>query len=541
VSAARFAHPEWLLPLLLTGLAAGAALLLAQLWAGRRRRILLGAGGSPAGAALADVALLVALCCIAVALLGPRLGERRLSLPASGVDVVLLVDVSRSMDARDVPPSRLDRARRAAEEMLARLEPQDRAALAAFAGRGVLLAPLTPDRDALAELISALDTELIRPRGSDLGDGLRAALSAFEMASERPRVVVVLSDGEDPEQGRDLGSAAALRAEARVIAAALGSDAGATIPDHGVALQVGGTTVITRRRAERLGRLTAATGGELFRADRWGEFDFDAAAAALRRDAGALPGVRVERRVPAVRVLPFAALAFALLLLEWLPWSRPRTAGALATLPVLLFLIAAAPPQGRDGDALEGRLRASPRDARLLVELGLARLERGEREAAARAFLEAAIYAREPQVASLAYYDLGVTALERGDLETARDGFFDALALDPGDRQARFNLEWTLQALTLHPPPPPSARRESGADDAEAAPESERDARRESAAAGEPDRTDERPAALPRLSDEERRRWLDRVEDDPVRSLRAAAGRGASGSRGARRPSGPAW
>ncbi len=541
MSAARFAHPEWLLPLLLACLATGVALLLAQRWARRRRRILLGPGGSRAGAARADAALLVALFCIALALLGPRLGDRRVWLPASGVDVVFLVDVSRSMDARDVPPSRLDRARRAAEELLARLEPQDRAALAAFAGRGVLLAPLTPDREALAELISALDTELIRPRGSDLGHGLRAALSAFEMASERPRVIVVLSDGEDPEQRRDLGATDALRAEARVIAAALGSDAGATILDHGVALQFGGTTVITRRRAERLGRLTDATGGELFRADAWGELDFDAAAAALRRDAGAVPGARVERRVQAVRVLPFAALAFALLLLEWLPRPRARAAGALTALPALLFLVAAAPPQGRDADPLEARLRTSPRDARLLVELGLARLERGEREAAGRAFLEAAIYAREPQTASLAYYDLGVTALERADLEAARDAFFDALALDPGDRRARFNLEWTLQALTVRPPPPPSPGREPRDDATEGALESERDARRERAAADEPARADPRPDAAPPLSDEQRRRWLDRVEDDPVRSLRAAAGGGGSGRSGARRPGRPAW
>ena len=238
MSALRFAHPEWLLPLASVLLALLLALGLANAISRRRRALLLGKlGGRVAHRALtSDLALLLAAAAVAVALLGPRIGERVVRVPATGVDVVFALDVSRSMDAVDVPPSRLARARRAVSELLARLEREDRVSLAAYAGVGVLLTPLTPDRDVLLELLSGVDTQLVIPGSSHLAAGVRSALEAFEAGSERPRLLVVLSDGEDPERRGDLAASEALRAGVRVLAIAFGTEVGATVPDHGVAL-----------------------------------------------------------------------------------------------------------------------------------------------------------------------------------------------------------------------------------------------------------------------------------------------------------------
>ena len=191
----RLAHPEWLVPVLWILALTGLALSWARLRARRMRRLLLGEGFHwPRRRFESDAALLIALAAIAAGLLGPRIGERTQRFTSSGVDVVFAIDVSRSMGARDLPPSRLDRARRGVAELIARLRPADRAALVAFAGRGVLLSPLTPDRGALLEMIAGLDTELIAPPSSNLGSGLRAALEAFEPGGERPAVVFMLSD-----------------------------------------------------------------------------------------------------------------------------------------------------------------------------------------------------------------------------------------------------------------------------------------------------------------------------------------------------------
>lgn len=197
----------------------------------RARRLLGSARGIGLRRLARDLAVVLALAAIGVAALGPRAGLRSERVPASGVDVVLLVDVSQSMDVADVPPSRLARARRIAAELLARLDGADRAALAVFAGRGVLLTPLTPDFEALTEFVAGLDGSLLSVRGSDFDAGVRAALGAFEVVSERPRVLVVLTDGEDPAGASEIDAASLVRADTRGIAIALGLDAGGLVPD----------------------------------------------------------------------------------------------------------------------------------------------------------------------------------------------------------------------------------------------------------------------------------------------------------------------
>ena len=541
MSAAFWIHPEWLAPLALACALAGAALGLAHL-AQRRRRARLGAGIPLApGPRSSDAALFAALALLALALAGPRIASRVEEIPGSGVDVVFAFDVSRSMDARDVAPSRLERARRAAAGLLARLEPADRVALAAFAGRGVLLTPLTPDRDALVELLDGVDTGLLAPASTDIEAGLRAARSAFEAGSERPRVVLLLGDGEDTVRRGDAGAAEALRADVRVLAAAFGTEVGSTLDDHGAPLlDRSGRPVVSRRDLARLQRLCEATDGGLFAADAWGEIDLAGALAAIRRDAAGAPGAKVLRRVRAAPIVPLAALAFALLLLEGMP-RRPRLGAsrrdAQALAGAAAVLVAAVPaPAGDDAlastAALEAQARALPGEPAALIELGAARLARGQRDAASRAFLAAALSTDDAEAAGVAYFDLGVAALESGDYPAARDAFLDALALLPGDARARFNLEWTLQALEQHAPvanPEPPEAEDQPPKPAPAPPleQPEPDAPR-----------DEAQPEPPPLSPEEQQRWLARVQDDPGRALRAAAR--AEGV-GQRKGSGPAW
>lgn len=579
------AHPEWA-PRVAAALAFVAVVVLASWWRARRRSVRL--LGTPTWVGVGrlgrDVTVLLALAAIGLAALGLRAGMRSERVPASGVDVVLLLDVSLSMDASDVPPSRLARARRIAAELLARLGPGDRAALAAFAGRGVLLTPLTPDFEALTELVAAVDGTLLAARGSDLDAGVRAALGAFEAASERPRVLVALADGEDPAGAGDAGAAALARADTRLVAIALGLDRGALVPDGRAPLRdADGRPVRSQRDAARLARWAAASDGASFEADRWGEIDLPAAAAEIRRDAGRGPSDTVLRRVPAVQTGPLAALALALLWLEWTgvlrggragpwrrvvgslargPWRRPHATTAVAALVLsgaLAVGVASADVEephsprspaaaARAAAQLEAELRERPGDGALLVALGIARAEAGDRVGAEHALRAAALTARDSDLASLAWYDLGVLALEDGDFENARDAFFDALALRPDDREARFNLEWTLRALRAEPPPPPPPGASGDGDDpeddeqeAEPPPRGDREqappsaANEEEARAGAPDRQRFAPA----LDETEVAHWLSQVDDAADQALRAAAG--PDDEPRPRRGAAPAW
>jgi Ca-activated chloride channel family protein len=576
VTRALFAHPEWLEP-------AAAALALALAWSiasalhARGRWLRLTGERAPllrSGLAR-DLALVAALVAIALAALGPRLGMQLVESTGGGVDVVVLVDVSASMNARDVPPSRLARAHRVADRLLAGLEPGDRAALAAFAGRGVLLTPLTRDAEALREMLPSLDAELMRPRGSQLDEGVRAALEAFAArpgagSHDRPRVLFVVSDGEDPARG-DTGEADALRAGARVVAVALGSAAGAAVEEHGLPLRDAvGRAVISRSHPERLAELAAATDGELLATDAFGDVDPERALAAVRRDAARAPGAPSWRRVREPRAAPLAALALALLLAEaWLGRDRtaqPRRGLARAAGAALAVCAAALVLAPRAGVAEAGSGDAGP-DAASAIAYGIAEAEAGRLESAREAFAGAAVATRDPALAALAYYDLGVAELERRDYAAARDAFFDALGLLPAGarhahvsaEQVRFNLEWALRALSAAPPeggaqPPPLGEpTPETPDDGGSEPEPSRGDAVSDPARDEQSMPDAalRPSPDPRRASQsgaepvplepgEAERWLDSVADDPGRSLRRTA-RDAAGTATRTAPEAPTW
>jgi Ca-activated chloride channel homolog len=546
-----FLHPEYAALVAIAIAAAAAVATLSWIAARRRARRLLGSARFAGRGALArDLALVAAFGALGVALLEPQLGTRTLLVPGSGADIALVVDVSRSMDTADVPPSRLARAYELARAVLARIEPEDRVALAVFADRGHVLAPLTPDADALDEIAGALDSELVEPRGSDLGAGIAAALGVFEAASERPRVILAIGDGEDSD-ARDVQAAAARRAGARVVAVAIGTESGGEVPAGGSPLvDARGRTVVSHRDVAPFEALAAATGGEVFRADRWGDVDLGALVASLRRDAAKTSGGLVERRVPATRVAPLVALAIALLALEAVGLrrlARVRLGRRIAAVAAALVLaIAGLASATGDDDAiawLEAKLREQPGDSRALVALGVARAEAERFDEAAHALRAAAVGAARRDDAAAAYYDLGVVELRRKRFEVARDAFLDALALAPDDAQARFNLEWAQRALAEQPDAP---RKRAGDDESQ---QDERpdpqqpDANEPPAPRPDPTRQAERSQPTPKpdagrnyapeLAPDRVEKWLDAVGDDPSRGLRDAA-RDPSGRRPSR-------
>jgi len=517
-------HPDWAPAVL--GVSAALALLAAlATWRARRRLARIGAGALGAGGGR-DALLVAALAATGLALLGPRLGTRLVEVPGHGIDVVLLLDVSRSMEAEDTPPSRLARARDAARDVLLALGPGDRAALAVFAGHGALLTPLTSDAAALVDMLPSVDTELMSDRGSRFARGIEAALGAFEPASLRPGVVLALGDGERANLVADAELERAASAGVRVVAGAIGSDAGTTLAGAGGPLrEASGAPIVTRRETRGFARFAEATGGAVLVADAWGALDAEALLAAARRGLRPGPGGTLRRELPVTHAALPAALAFALLLAELLandPFAHALRRRLRPAFAVLLLGAAATPEIA----ALEERVRERPDDARALVALGVARAEAGDPEEAARAFAAAAVRSSERELVALASYDLGVARLEAGDFAGARDAFFDALALDPGDAQAKFNLEWALRALAATEPPPPSApseaREEPPASEDAAAPEPAPAPIPEAAAEPAPAEAGSAGREARPLSPEEVARWLETVEDRPLPAFRAA-------------------
>jgi Ca-activated chloride channel family protein len=523
-------HPTWA-PALLGGWLALAGL---RAMAARRGHLVLRrlGGRRPRSEAWRDGFLLGAALALAVALLGPRFGTRSVEIPGHGIDVVVLLDVSRSMDASDTPPSRLARARRAATALIENLRPGDRAALAVFAGHAALLTPLTADHRALLDMLPALDSEMMSDRGSRLERGVAAALGAFDPRSLRPGVIVALGDGERGHHYANTELDRLRRSTVRFVAGAIGSAGGSSIPVAGGVLHdANGLAVHSRRDVRGFERLAEATEGAVFLADAWGDFEPGALRDAMREGLVPGPGGTIRRELPVTHVGLFAALAFLLIVAEALAgtlWVR-RLVATLPALGLASLLVAAAPAEIEE---IEARVRSRPDDASALIALGMARAREGDPAEAARAFAAAVVRAKTPSESALASYDLGVALLEAGDPGGARDAFFDAIALAPEDAQAKFNLEWALRALADDPPLPPESPNEAPPDEP---PPSEDPGELDSEAPmpepaefEEPEepKPNEPSERLPRepapLSPEEISRWLDSVEDRPQPAFRAA-------------------
>jgi Ca-activated chloride channel family protein len=217
-----------------------------------RLRLLLAAGAA-------------ALMGLAVA--GPVRGWTVREVERRGIDLVVCVDTSRSMLARDLRPSRLARARREVAGLLDRLR-GDRVALIAFAGLPREVAPLTHDRTTLAALLDTLSPEENEQGGTDLGAALERALALFDGRTGAHEAIVVLTDGEDHE-GRGLEAArAAAERGIRVFVVGMGTPEGGKIPvqlpdgGEGFLSDREGREVVSALDGTTLAALARATGGE---------------------------------------------------------------------------------------------------------------------------------------------------------------------------------------------------------------------------------------------------------------------------------------
>lgn len=229
-------------------------------------------GVSVALPALRSSATMMALVCFAVALAQPQCGERAEVTRRRGIDVVVAIDASKSMYARDVTPSRIDRARLELTALLDQLK-GDRVAIVAFAGDAFVQCPLTSDYAAAKMFLRAVDPEEMPQGGTNIGAALLLSRQVLENADRgaKDRVVVLLSDGEDLTGDIGEGVDALKEINARVLAVGIGSEVGERVPVVnrngdvvGYKKDADGTTVLTRLDRAGLTRVAEDTGGEFF-------------------------------------------------------------------------------------------------------------------------------------------------------------------------------------------------------------------------------------------------------------------------------------
>ena len=160
---------------------------------------------------------------------GPQIGTRLAPVERKGVDLVFAIDVSQSMDAEDVKPNRLEKAKFEISQMIRKLK-GDRVALVVFAGSSHLYLPLTTDYEAAQLFLDGIDTKLIPTQGTDLSTAIKTGLSAFTEESEYYKVFVLVTDGEDHE-GAAIQLAEKVSSQGMIIhTVGVGTEIGSLIP-----------------------------------------------------------------------------------------------------------------------------------------------------------------------------------------------------------------------------------------------------------------------------------------------------------------------
>ena len=210
----------------------------------------------------------LALVALTLAVMDPRWGMQVEQTQRRGLDVIFVVDVSRSMLARDASPDRLDRAKQFIDDAIESLG-GDRIGLIDFAGVAAVRTPLTLNHAALRQAVQALEPKASARGGSMLGDAIRMAARSFPATGTGSRAIVVLSDGEDMEsEPAEAAKAAFDEHEARVYTVGIGDARdGARIPvGNGRFLVHQGQEVWSKMHPETLRAVAEAGGGAFIEA-----------------------------------------------------------------------------------------------------------------------------------------------------------------------------------------------------------------------------------------------------------------------------------
>jgi Ca-activated chloride channel family protein len=408
----------------------------------------------------------VFFACFIAALSGPRWGlERATGEYRRGLDTVIAVDVSRSMEIRDALPaeagseqSRLERGLAIARQTVAAV-PGARFAAAISRGKGLIAVPLTWDNNAVLSFLEALDGSSLTGRGTNLESLIDAAAEAFQSSAPSTRAILLISDGETLSGSLRAALDRCNNNGITVAALALGSDEGNPVP--------GQEDLISRREAAVMRMAAERTGGIYVDGSRKDAVTVLAAHLRSLAPEAETRGNRRERKARWPLFITAAIIAFGISKLCLL---QIKIAGLSFLFPLLCLFSSCAPvsgkllimeanflgSRGQYTEAISSYLKALEyEEAKPYAEYGLGSVyySLDEEEAALERFADSKqlIDALSPEGhRELRYrinYNTGVTLFGNGDFAGAAESFREALRNDPGRIEAKRNLELSLLSL----------------------------------------------------------------------------------------------
>ncbi len=402
--------------------------------------------------------LLLSIALITVALSGPQYGYKWETIERKGVDIMIALDCSKSMLAKDIHPNRLERAKRKIYDLLELLQ-GDRIGLVAFAGTAFLQCPLTLDYHAFHIFLKALSPDEMPVGGTDIPGAVTTAISGFQKKNASKKAIILITDGESTQGDPIKAARLAKKDGIKLFCIGVGGSEGVPVPDEhgGFKKDISGNIVMSRLDEATLKQMAVITGGTYVRSIA-GDLDLDTIYKKDIRGQMKLSTLSSQRKqVWEDRYQWLLVPAILLLLAElFLPDRRKIVTLALLAGLLLPFRPARAADvntivrQGMAAYEKKDYQKALKRfiDAQLekpdmpeiYYNIGNTDYKIGKYDAARQNYMQA-LKSKNKALSEKSWYNLGNTAFRQGKFKEAISNYQAALKIDPKDTQAKENLE----------------------------------------------------------------------------------------------------
>lgn len=412
--------------------------------------------------------LQAALALIIVMLARPQFGTKISQEKRQGIETLICMDISNSMLAQDVTPSRLDRCKMMVENLVDNFT-DDKIGLIVFAGDAFIQLPITSDYVSAKMFLADIQPSMIATQGTDIALAISKAQNSFTQEEGIGKAIIVITDGEDHEGGAIEAAKDARKKGMRVYVLGVGSAGGAPIPDGngGYMKDRGGNTVMTHLNQDMCRQIAQAGGGAYIHVDNNSDAQrqLDNELAKLsKKETESTIYSDYDEQFQAVGILVLLLLIVELCLLEcknpllknvrFFKGKRKYTA---AVMLMLIFMSAQAQSDRnsiREGNRLfrSGKFAESevsyrkameknPRNPQAAYNLGNALFAQRKDSAAVVAYQSGVQLETSKIRKAMGYHNIGVVCQSHKMFAEAIEAYKNALRLNPKNDQARYNLE----------------------------------------------------------------------------------------------------
>lgn len=410
--------------------------------------------------------LLMALSLLIVMLARPQFGTKISHEKRTGIETIIAMDISNSMLAEDVTPSRLDRAKMMVENLVDNFT-NDKIGLIVFAGDAFIQLPITSDYVSAKMFLSSIDPSMIAVQGTDIAKAVSMASHSFTQEEGIGKAIIVITDGEDHEGGALEAAKEAKDRGHRVYVLGVGSTKGAPIPtgDGDFMKDNTGQTVMTGLNEEMCRQIAQAGGGAYIHVENnsSAQEKLDAELDKLaKKETETTIYSEYDEQFQAVGIIALLLLILEAFILEIKNpllknvslFRRKKVSTIIALLLVAGTVAAQSDRQlvrqgnkqfkaGNFADAEVSYRKAvekNPRNPQAVYNLGLSLMRQQKDSAAVQQFMDAGKMETNPIRRAQSYHNAGVICQGKKMYGEAIEVYKEALRNNPTDDQTRYNL-----------------------------------------------------------------------------------------------------